>query len=275
MAYLFKERNFNGPFVFTNDGSAYGQNILACPSRSTSCEEIAGEVGSIRVEANTILMISDSVSLYHGASEVIIGPAEIPNNTFIVNSYMAVRFRDYNYGAPITSPLVTLCNNMAMVGMHYYLYMGEYSRHRLMSEEIKLDPKNILSMSLANNAIVIIRADKTIVLSGPATINDMSSIGMFDCGKIHSIIVKYNDKSVPYIPLRPASRPVELPQTPHLKQSEPEPETEPEDPQVNFNIFIFLVFIIFVFLTAIIVLQQLHQNTFSNHDNLKYSSQVY
>lgn len=253
MAYLFRDANFTGPFVFTYDGSASGKNILACPSRSTSCEEIAGAVGSIRVEANTILMISDSVSLYHGASDVIIGPAEIPHNTFTINSYMAVRYRDYGYMAPAAAPLVTLCNNMAMVGMHYYLYMGEYIRHRLMSDEVNLDPKNILSMAIANNAIVIIRANKTILLSGPAAINDMTSIGMFDCGEIKSIIVKYNDKSVPYIP-RQLAPPRELPQAPHLPHSEPAHDY-PEESHINFNIFIFIVFIIFVLLLAIIILQ--------------------
>jgi hypothetical protein len=173
-------------------GIVYGKHILGCPARSTNCEELAGEINSLRVESNTIIMISDSVSLYNGHSQVITGPIDIPHNIFKINSILVTRFKDYNYITPAPGPLVILYSNMSTTGMSYNLFLGNYSLQRLMSEEVKINPKDILSMQISQNALVTITANnKTILVSGPRTVNDMQSIGLAD-SIISAIDVKYN-----------------------------------------------------------------------------------
>ena len=192
MAYFYKDQNFQGPYLHMETGTVYGKYMLGCPARSTYCDEIAGEIKSVRIEQNTIAMISDSVSLYNGHSQVLIGPMSISHNTFNIQSILVTRYKDYDFVTPAPGPLVTLCNNLSMVGMQYHLYMGDYSYHRLMSEEIKIDPKNILSMQIAPNVILIVEADnKTILLRGPKTINDLQEVGLSN-SVIHSLKVKYS-----------------------------------------------------------------------------------
>ena len=222
MAYFFKGVNFTGPFLYLQSGSAAGRNIVACPNKSYSCEEIAGEIGSFRIEQNTIAMVSDSTSLYSSASRVFVGPIDVPAADFKINSILVRRFRSYDLSAPPPAPLMTICNGSSMLGMHAFINRGVYDRTRMLTEEVKMDPYNILSFKVQSGAIAIIRGSKKeILIVGPYTVNDMNDVGFYS-EKIQSIEIIYDDPTAAIVSKQISElhrQPVAAPQIEHINNT--------------------------------------------------------
>lgn len=204
-AIIYRDINFQGVYATLGAGLYSGRDLVGCPHRSTSCEDLDNAINSARVDPNTVVAVADghSISATGGGARVIIGPADISDLAAIgmgnrISSVLVAAFRNYDSAAPAPEGGAVISSAYNMSGPQSRLRRGDYTPARLTSEEVKLAGPNIVSVSAAAGVLVVLYSgpnfettSDAVMVVGPAVVDDVDTLGMG--GRVRSVRVLYSD----------------------------------------------------------------------------------
>jgi len=199
---VYKEKNFQGIFYRLKEGYYSGKDLIGCQNQSYHCEDLDNAINSIRIDKNTIVALSSNYSMRADKSRVYIGPLEIPDlkdMSDTISSIYIVSFQDYNSSIIPQDTGVTIFADYNFNGKHSTLHQGDYSKIRLLSEEVKFNPDNLMSLIVENGVVVILYKEDNFqsssdayMIAGPRQINNLDNIGM----NVKSIKVLYSQQLI-------------------------------------------------------------------------------
>jgi hypothetical protein len=204
-AIIYRDINYQGVYATLGAGLYSGRDLVGCPHRSTSCEDLDNAINSVRIDPNTIVAVADghSITATGGGARVIIGPADISDLAAIgmgnrISSVLVAAFRNYDSAAPVPDGGAVISSAYSMSGPQSRLRRGDYTPARLTSEEVKLAGPNIVSVSAAAGVIVVLYSGSNfetttdaVMVIGPTVVDDVDTLGMG--GRVRSMRVLYSD----------------------------------------------------------------------------------
>lgn len=209
-AYL--DVNYGGESHTFTDGN-YNRDYL----RDIYYGNFEGEISSLKIDRNTIVLLSDSSRpTGAGNNRVLIGPQTISDLTTIgfnnkANSIKVRRFREDNWGAGATA---CVFNNYNYSGGYKNLRAGDYDATRMTAKEDGkngIADKEIRSITVGANTLLILydgasfeTTSNSVYIEGPANIGDLSKYNLD--GQLSSIRI-YSVDTPPNLPSNPIHGP--------------------------------------------------------------------
>jgi hypothetical protein len=187
-AVIYRDAGFGGPFAVLPPGFYADRALQGCPHMSTSCEDLARNVGAVRVDPNTLCVLSDGLTPAAGRRRrVLVGPADVPDLAALglagrLLSVQVLPFRAYDGAAPALGAGVTLFAGYGGGGRPAHLRRGDYTPARLASEEVGFRFGATTSAVVAAHTVAVFYerpdfdpAGDALLVAGPAAVDDLGA----------------------------------------------------------------------------------------------------
>lgn len=211
---LYRDANFEGPFLKLQPGFFSGERDLRGGTRGSSQDEnLDNKISSVRVDKGYIAVLHGGYSASaNSGSRVLIGPTDVPNLAAVgmddkTSSIRVLTYQPYLSAVPRDFG-VTLSESIGSPGgLGIRIGQGSYDRARLDSEEVRLRGRGVLSLCVGSGTIAVLHeggdfeSTQNSVLVLPNTcVEDIGNLGMMgDDGnsKVNSIQVLYASTGEP------------------------------------------------------------------------------
>lgn len=198
---VFRAPGFGGDFARLTPGLYANNDLVGCARGSTNCQPFDREIGSMRIDRNTVAIVSGSAAM-RPPSRVLFGPTDLATLAPIgmegrVTAITVLPWREYDSAIPAPLGGASIYDAPSFFGRRADLARGDYDAARLASTEVGMRVGDIGSVTVEAHCVLVLYADPAdpaadaAVVVGPGAVEDLDLIGM--AGRVTALKLIYTD----------------------------------------------------------------------------------